>query len=285
MHSHEIETYGSIIRRYPIMGREEETELLKGWDKPRNRSKIRQRMIEGSLRFAVQIAMEMHKTRGHITPQDAVAEANLGLVEAAKRFDPSKGFRFITYAVWWIRQAVRRAQDESHTVRRAHSLLHDLGAIVATQDALRMALEREPTDGELVDALNGPELEHEWTAEKLDRVREQGPVRNARFDEPIDDEVGQVLSDRLPDESATMPDEAMAESDVSRLLKQVSEGLSERQWAILVRHNGLDGGEPATLRDLGDEMGITRERVRQIEQDAREKIIKRHGRTLREALA
>ena len=289
-----LRRYMDDAGRYPMMDAAEEVELLKGWDVPGRRPAIRQRMVEGSLRFAVAVAAEMQTERGKISLQDAVGEANLGLMEAARRFDPAQGVRFISYAVWWIRMVVRRAQDESTLVRCPQSLLHSIWVASNAERTLYQTLERVPDEEEMVEGINANDdyvksaHGYRWTASKLRQVRERIPLSRTAYvcgDAPVGGDLGPVFWDVTADPAAAAPDEDMDSYDAQRLWGSISSTLTDQERTVLERRHGIGCDEPATLQGLGEEMGISRERVRQIEQDARAKIIKHHRRTLREALA
>jgi RNA polymerase sigma factor (sigma-70 family) len=249
-----LATYFGEIARIPLLSREEEVELarrVRGGDEA-----ARARLTESNLRLVVQIARR-YLHRGLPLP-DLIAEGNLGLIRAVEKFDPDRGTRFSTYAVWWIRQAVTRAlANHARTIR----IPVDVGARLARhareRDRLTQVLGRAPTQAEIAASL-------ETTVEavqELEQVR-QHPVS---LDAPVGED-GTPLSDMVADETAVEP------SDLARsLLRQRADlvgaldDLAANERLVLRRRFGLDGDDPETLEAIGKRLGYTRERVRQLE--------------------
>nr|WP_227767473.1 RNA polymerase sigma factor RpoD [Zhaonella formicivorans] len=256
-----VRMYLKEIGRVPLLTAEEEIELAKRMEQ--GDEEARRRLAEANLRLVVSIA-KRYVGRGMLF-LDLIQEGNLGLIKAVEKFDYTKGYKFSTYATWWIRQAITRAiADQARTIRIPVHMVETINKLIRVQRQLLQELGREPTPEE--------------TAKEMDisveRVREilkiaQEPVS---LETPIGEEEDSHLGDFIEDEDAPAPAEAASFMLLKEQLEEVLDTLTPREEKVLRLRFGLDDGRSRTLEEVGQEFGVTRERIRQIEAKALRKL-------------
>lgn len=256
-----VRMYLKEIGKVPLLSAEEEIELAKRMENGDVEAK--NRLAEANLRLVVSIA-KRYVGRGMLF-LDLIQEGNLGLIKAVDKFDFRKGFKFSTYATWWIRQAITRAiADQARTIRIPVHMVETINKLVRVQRQLLQELGREPSPEEIADNMDIP----------VERVREiqkisQEPVS---LETPIGEEEDSHLGDFIQDDNVPVPAEAAASTLLKEQLVEVLGTLTEREQKVLRLRFGMDDGRARTLEEVGKEFNVTRERIRQIEAKALRKL-------------
>lgn len=256
-----VRMYLKEIGKVPLLSAEEEIELAKRMELGDQESK--KRLAEANLRLVVSIA-KRYVGRGMLF-LDLIQEGNLGLIKAVEKFDYRKGYKFSTYATWWIRQAITRAiADQARTIRIPVHMVETINKLIRVSRQLLQELGREPTPEEIAEEMNMP----------VERVREilkisQEPVS---LETPIGEEEDSHLGDFIQDDNVPVPADAAAFTLLKEQLVEVLGTLTEREQKVLRLRFGLDDGRARTLEEVGKEFNVTRERIRQIEAKALRKL-------------
>lgn len=258
-----VQMYLKEIGRTALLTKDEERELAKRSEK--GDEEARQRLIRANLRLVVSIAKRYINRTPHLSILDLIQEGNIGLSRAVDKFDYRKGFKFSTYATWWIRQAINRAlADQSRTVRIPVHMVEVISKYTQTRRQLIQELGRDPLAEEIA-AEMGVEV---------DKVRQIQKISQdvLSIETPIGDEEDSTLSDFIPDDKNPTPAQLAARAYLRDLIQEILNDLSEREQKILKMRFGLEDGVGHTLEEVGKIFGVTRERIRQIEAKALEKI-------------
>ena len=252
-----LDQYLREISQYPLITRDDEVELAK---RIRAGCEVSlDKLVRSNLRFVVSVAKK-YQNQG-VSLSDLINEGNLGLIRAAHKFDETKGIKFISYAVWWIRQAILQAlAEQSRIVRVPLNRAGTLHRIGKRSSALQQELGREPTVEEIAE---GMDISEEEVAKTLSISQ-----THLSLDAPLTPGEDNKLLDYLPDTQNAGPDQETFERALTDSIEEVLGTLKEREAKILRLYFGLDGHEPMTLEEIGSMMGITRERVRQIKEKA-----------------
>ncbi|MCR5035302.1 MAG: RNA polymerase sigma factor RpoD [Clostridia bacterium] len=256
-----VRMYLKEIGKVPLLSAEEEVELAKRMEQGDEYAK--QKLCEANLRLVVSIAKK-YVGRGMLF-LDLIQEGNLGLIKAVDKFDYTKGYKFSTYATWWIRQAITRSiADQARTIRIPVHMVETINKLIRVSRQLLQENGREPTPDEIAEEMG-------ITVEKVREILKiaQEPVS---LETPIGEEEDSHLGDFIPDEDAPAPAEAAAFSMLKEQLVEVLNTLTEREQKVLKLRFGLEDGRARTLEEVGKEFDVTRERIRQIEAKALRKL-------------
>ncbi|MDO4760132.1 MAG: RNA polymerase sigma factor RpoD [Candidatus Saccharibacteria bacterium] len=261
-----VRLYLREIGKIPLLSAEEEQELAQRIVK--GDKKAKDKMVESNMRLVVSIA-KRYGGRG-LDFLDLIQEGNTGLLRAVEKFDPEKGFKFSTYATWWIRQAITRAiADQARTIRIPVHMVETINKVLRTTRKLTTELNREPTNEEIAKELD-------MEPEKVDyvmRIKQDIASLDASVGHEGDDE-DSVLGDFVEDEERDSPEDSAANQILKEQLAEILSTLSEREQKIIRLRFGIGGGRPHTLEEVGNEFAVTRERIRQIEAKALSKLRK-----------
>jgi RNA polymerase primary sigma factor len=262
-----LPSYFHEIGKIPLLTAEEEVELSlqvqAGCEVARNR------MITANLRLVARIAGEF--SQFGLPLADLISEGNLGLIKAVERFRPHKGSKFSSYASWWIRQAIHRAlAEQAHAIRLTPLAMSKLAKLRRVAHGMAGAMGREPTDEELAEELG-------MEASSVQHLKNVS-ARPASMDAAVSDDGATTLGSLLVDESAEDPLEALSGKDLGIEAGELLAALKTRERAVVVRRFGLEGHRAMTLEEIGSELGCTRERVRQIQDEALKRMRRAFGR-------
>ena len=253
--------YLSEIGFSPLLSAEEEVYFSRRAQ--RGDDSARKRMIESNLRLVVKIARR-YMNRG-LALLDLIEEGNLGLIRAVEKFDPERGFRFSTYATWWIRQTIERAlMNQTRTIRLPIHVVKEINVYLRAARRLAQSLDREPSPEDVAEMLDKPIGEVKRMLGLNERV--------ASVDMPRTPDTEKSLLDSIPDDKNTDPAVLLQDSDVQDKIDLWLSKLNAKQQAVVERRFGLHGREIATLEEVGNELGVTRERVRQIQIEALKRL-------------
>ena len=261
-----VRLYLREIGKIPLLTPEEEADLAQRIVK--GDKKAKEKMVESNMRLVVSIA-KRYGGRG-LDFLDLIQEGNTGLLRAVEKFDPDKGFKFSTYATWWVRQAITRAiADQARTIRIPVHMVETINKVLRTTRKLTAELNREPTNEEIAKALD-------MEPEKIDyvmRIKQDIASLDASIGREGDDE-DSVLGDFVEDEERDSPEDSAANQILKEQLSEIIATLTDREQKIIRLRFGIGGGRPHTLEEVGAEFDVTRERIRQIEAKALSKLRK-----------
>lgn len=261
-----IQVYLKEIGQYPLISSEEEVRLAKRIEK--GDKEAREILMKANLRLVVSTAKKYAMRSADLTLLDLIQEGNVGLYKAVEKFDWTKGFKFSTYATWWIRQAITRAlADQSRTIRIPVHMVETIAKYKQVYRRLAQDIGREPTADEIASEM-GIEVEKVRMVENInqDTVSLEKPVGDS------DESDRSTLGDFIADDKILSPSQEASRRILQDQIKEILSDLSEKERQIIIMRNGLDGGTPHTLEEVGQHFQVTRERIRQIESKVHEKI-------------
>jgi RNA polymerase primary sigma factor len=258
-----LSQYFSEIREYPLLTKEEEQHLAR--EIQRGDRQALDDLVKSNLSFVAKVASE-YRYLG-LPFEDLLNEGNVGLIQAAQRFDPTKDNKFISYAIWWIRKAILKALSEkAHVVRLPYSQIKKFKEIRKAEKTLQRNLGRKPNREEISTHLSR-------CVSKIDRVLQYG-VHETSLDVPVGDDHETPLSDVLVDSNGRTPEDSVLERETNDDVGEVYCQLNDQQKMVIAYRFGLLGEPPLTLQETGERLGVSRERVRQIENQAKDRMRK-----------
>ncbi len=256
-----LAAYYRDVERYPLLTPDEEKTLVTRMSKG-DRS-ARNRLVNANLRFVIHVAKGF-QNQGLSLP-DLINEGNLGLMTAARKFDPDKGCKFITYAVWWIRQNIHKAlETQTRSVRVPANVLNDLTRLRRAETELSQSLERQPTKEEL-------STEADFGRSKIDHTL-GATYQTLSLDSRRYEQGDISYVETIPDEAVASPDEDLYRRQNHGEVHSAIQTLNPRLQTVLVLHYGMDGDEPKTYQQIGLHLGVSRERVRQLKEEALDRL-------------
>ena len=262
-----LSRYFAEIRNYPILTKEQEMGL--GHRIRKGQSASRNELVQSNLSFVVKVASE-YRNLG-IPFEDLLNEGNIGLIEAAHRYDPNRGTKFITYAIWWIRKSILKAlSDQCNLVRVPNYQMKKVKAIKNTEKQLRETLGRAPAKDEISEKLDS-------TIQKIDQIL-QFNLKSISIDARVGRDKDTPIADYLVDDTIRSPEESLIQKENKDLVRLALGVLNKQEQHVIAHRYGFGSDKTRTLKEIGLDMGISRERVRQIECQAKERLRRYFGR-------
>ena len=253
--------YYKEVERHPLLTLEQEKALAERIEQ--DDPKAQEELVNANLRFVIHVARN-YQNQG-LPMADLINEGNMGLLTAARKFDPQKGCKFITYAVWWIRQNILKALEvQTRAIRVPANIINDLNKLRKVESELSQNLEYDPNPVELSEASGLPLKKIHYTLEAI--------CNTVSLDTPMYDNNTVTLQEALPDPDMPTPEESVIEDDMYHDIHDALNTLPERDQDVLNLYFGLDNTQSATYQNIGNRLGISRERVRQIKEDALKKL-------------